>query len=194
MPQPKNVRFFATPSKLRVWFEANHKKAPELWVGMYRKATGKPSVTWPEVVDQALCYGWIDGVRYGLDQASYATRLTPRKARSTWSAVNIKRAGELEKMGLMSESGRVAFAARDEARSRIYSYENRHRGLDPELIPAFKRHAEAWKFFESQPPSYRNTAGYWVSSAKREETRVRRLEKLIEHSGKRERIPPLARP
>ena len=194
MPEPRNVKFFATPSKLRAWFEANHAKAPELWVGMYRKATGKKSVTWPEVVDQALSFGWIDGVRYGLDDDSFATRLTPRRARSNWSAVNIKRVGELEQMGLMSDAGRAAFAARDEERSRVYSYENRHLGLDPKLVPAFKKHKEAWAFFSSQPPSYRNTAGYWVSSAKREDTRARRFEQLIEHSGKRERIPPLARP
>lgn len=194
MPQPNNVRFFATPARLRAWLEANHAKAPELWVGMYRKATGKKSVTWPEVVDQALSFGWIDGVRYGLDDDSFATRLTPRRARSTWSAVNIKRVGELERLGLMRAAGRKAFAARDEERSRIYSYENRHLGLDPKLESAFKKHSVAWGFYSAQPPWYRNTAAYWVSSAKREETRARRFEKLIEHSRKGERIPPLARP
>lgn len=194
MPQPKDVRFFPTPAKLRAWLKANHATATDLWVGMYRKGTGKKTLTWPEVVDQALSFGWIDGVRYGLDDDAYATRLTPRKARSNWSAINIKRVGELEQLGLMSAAGRAAFAARDEARSRVYSYENRHLGLDPALVPEFKKHAAAWEWFSAQPPWYRNTAGYWVSSAKREETRVRRFEKLIEHSRKRERIPPLARP
>jgi len=194
VPQPNDVRFFPTSAKLRTWFKANHVTAPELWVGMYRKSTGKKSVTWPEVVDQALSFGWIDGVRHGLGDDSYATRLTPRKARSNWSAVNINRVGELEQLGLMSAAGRAAFAARDEERSRVYSYENRHLGLDPALVPKFKKHSAAWEFFSAQPPSYRNTAGYWVSSAKREETRARRFEKLIEHSRKRERIPSLARP
>lgn len=192
MPEPRNVRFFETPAKLRAWFENNHDRAEELWVGMYRRASGRPTVTWPEVVDQALCFGWIDGVRYSLDDASYATRLSPRKKRSTWSAVNIKRAEELTNMGLMRPAGQAAFVARDEERSRIYSYENRNRSLDPAQENEFKAHPAAWEFFSSQPPSYRKTAAFWVISAKREETRAKRLATLIEHSRRRERVPPLA--
>jgi uncharacterized protein YdeI (YjbR/CyaY-like superfamily) len=188
------VTFFETPAKLRAWFEKNHDRADELWVGMYRRASGRPTVTWPEVVDQALCFGWIDGVRYGLDDASYANRLSPRKERSTWSAVNIKRAGELKTTGLMRPAGEAAFAARDEDRSGVYSYENRNRGLDAAQEKEFRAHPDAWEFFSAQPPSYRKTAAFWVISAKREETRARRLTALIEHSRKRERIPPLARP
>ena len=193
MPEPHDVAFFENPALLREWFDANHDRATEMWVGFYRKGSGRPSVTWPEVVDQALCYGWIDGVRYGLDDASYAIRLSPRKRRSIWSDVNVRRVAELTKLGLLRPAGLAAFAARDEARSGIYSYENRHRGLDPAQQAAFKKHPKAWEFFESQPPSYRKTAAFWVISPKRDETRKKRLAALIEHSGKRERIPPLAR-
>ena len=186
--------FFATPAAFRAWLEKNHARRIELLVGFYKRSSGKPSITWPESVDEALCFGWIDGLRKSIDETRYTIRFTPRKPRSNWSAINIKRVGELEQLGLMSAAGRAAFAARDEERSRVYSYENRHLGLDPALVPEFKKHAAAWEFFSAQPPWYRNTAGYWVSSAKREETRARRFEKLIEHSRKHERIPQLARP
>jgi uncharacterized protein YdeI (YjbR/CyaY-like superfamily) len=192
MPEPKDVRFFASPAKLRAWLEANHEKASEIWVGFYRKASGRPSITWQQLVDEELCFGWIDSVRYGLDTDSFAQRITPRKARSTWSAINIRRAKELTELGLMRPRGQAAFDARDEKRSAIYSYENRHRGLDAPYQAEFRKHKQAWEFFQSLPPSYRNTAGYWVSSAKLPETRARRLASLIEHSGRRERIPPLA--
>ena len=192
MPEPRDVRFFASPARLRAWLEANHDTASELWVGFYRKASGRPSITWQQLVDEELCFGWIDSVRYGLDTDSFAQRITPRKARSIWSAVNIKRAKELIELGRMRPRGLSAFDARDEARSAIYSYENRHRGLDPAHESEFRKHKQAWAFFQTLPPSYRNTAGYWVSSAKRPETRARRLAALIEHSRKNERIPPLA--
>lgn len=193
MPSPRDVIFFETPAQLRAWLEANHESAPELWVGQHRKRTGRPSVTWPEVVDQALCFGWIDGVRYSLNEESFAQRLTPRRKRSIWSAVNLRRFAELDREGLVHAKGHAAFAARDDARSAIYSYENRSRGLGQELEAAFRKHVAAWKFFESQAPWYRRTAAYWVVSAKREETRARRLHVLIEHSKMGERIPPLAR-
>jgi uncharacterized protein YdeI (YjbR/CyaY-like superfamily) len=193
MPKPENVVFFESPAQLRAWFEANHESATDLWVGQHRKRTGRPSVTWKEVVDQSLCFGWIDSVRYSLDEDSFAQRLTPRRKGSVWSAVNVKRFAELDRDGMVHAKGLAAFAAREDAKTAIYSYENRSRGLDKELDGAFRKHAAAWKFFETQAPWYRRTATYWVMSAKREETRNKRLETLIEHSKKGERIPPLAR-
>jgi uncharacterized protein YdeI (YjbR/CyaY-like superfamily) len=189
MPTPRNVTFFATPAELRAWFEANHETATELWLGYYLKRTGRPSVTWQDAVDQELCFGWIDSVRYSLGDGATAQRLTPRRKGSVWSAINIKRFGELEAMGLIHPRGRAAFEKRDEARSRIYSYENRARGFDDTTAAEFREHARAWKFFEAQAPSYRAIASFWVMSAKREETRRRRLESLIEHSRRGERLP-----
>lgn len=193
VPTPENVRFFETPGELRAWFEANHDRAAELWLGYHRKRSGRPSVTWQDVVDQELCFGWIDSVRYSLGGDRSAQRITPRRKRSVWSAVNIKRFEELERQGLVHPSGRMAFEARDEARSRIYAYENRSQGLDGARESAFRKHSAAWKFFESQAPWYRRTAAHWVMSAKREETRDRRLQALIESSRRGQRIPPLAR-
>ena len=194
MPTPQNVIFFETPAQLRVWFGANHDTATELWLGYHRKRTGRPSVTWQDVVDVELCFGWIDSVRYSLDADRSAQRITPRRKASIWSAINIKRFKELEKLGLVHPSGRAAFERRDEARSRIYSYESRSRGFDDAHEAVFRKHTAAWKFFESQPPSYRRTAAFWVMSAKQEETRARRLEKLVEHSARGERVPPLISP
>ncbi|HEV3404976.1 MAG TPA: YdeI/OmpD-associated family protein [Candidatus Dormibacteraeota bacterium] len=194
MPTPQNVLFFATPAELRAWFQANHDSATELWLGYHRKRTGRPSVTWQEVVDQELCFGWIDSVRYSLDDDRSAQRITPRRKRSVWSAINIKRFGELEAMGLVHPAGRAAFEKRDEARSRIYSYENRSRGFDAAREAEFRKHKLAWTFFEAQPPSYRKTAAFWVMSAKRDETRERRLMALIERSQNRERLPHLVSP
>ncbi len=195
MPTPSNVQFFATPAELRTWFEANHDKADELWLGYHLKKSGRPSVTWPEVVDQELCFGWIDSVRYSLGEGRAAQRITPRRKRSVWSAINIKRFQELEQMGLVHPRGRAAFEARDPARSAIYAYENRSMGFDPQRDAKFKKHRAARKFFESQAPWYQRNVTYWVMSAKREETRDRRLESLIERSAAGLRVPHLtARP
>ena len=194
LPKPDNVIFFATPAQLRAWFEANHDSAAELWVGFHRKRTGRPSISWQDLVDQELCFGWIDSVRYGLGDDRSAQRITPRRKGSIWSAVNIRRLQELDKLGQVHASGRAAFDRRDEARSRIYSYENRPRGLDAAGEAEFRKHKAAWKFFEAQAPSYRRTVAYWISSAKQYETRKRRLEKLIEHSKKGERIPQFVSP
>ena len=194
MPKPQNVVFFETPAQLRAWFEANHDTATELWLGYHRKRTGRSSVTWQEVVDQELCFGWIDSVRYSLGDDRSAQRITPRRKGSVWSAVNIERFQELDRLGLVHPTGRAAFEKRDEARSRIYAYENRSRAFDGTREAAFRKNKTAWKFFESQAPWYRRTATYWVMSAKREETQDKRLAQLIEHSKKGERIPPLSRP
>ena len=194
MPTPENVIFFETPAQLRAWFEANHESAAQLWLGYHRKRTGRPSVTWQEVVDQELCFGWIDSVRYSLDGDTSAQRITPRRKGSVWSAINIKRFQELDALGLVHPAGRAAFEKRDEKRSRVYSYENRSRGLDAATEAAFRKHERAWRFFEAQAPSYRRTASFWVMSANRDETKKRRLARLIEHSRNGERAPQFVSP
>jgi uncharacterized protein YdeI (YjbR/CyaY-like superfamily) len=197
-PDPPQATFFATPVELRAWLEANHAQASELWVGFHKKGSGLPSMTWPEAVDEALCFGWIDGVRKSIDETSYANRFTPRKSRSTWSAVNIKRVRELVAEGRMRPAGLRAFAARADDKSGTYSYEQRDA---VELGDAYERqfrakHA-AWDFFQAQAPSYRKAAIWWVVSAKKEETRQRRLTALIDDSAAGRRIasliPPSAR-
>lgn len=187
------VTFFKSPGAFRTWLEKHHATAQELWVGFYKKAAGKPSITWPESVDEALCFGWIDGKRKSVDDVSYTIRFTPRKPRSVWSAVNIKRVEELKRQGRMQPSGLKAYEARVENRSRIYSYEQRESELDELFGKKFRQNREAWKFFQAQPASYRKAANWWVLSAKKEETRVKRLEKLIEASAAGRRIPQFTR-
>jgi uncharacterized protein YdeI (YjbR/CyaY-like superfamily) len=186
--------FFRTQKELRRWFERNHRSAAELWVGFYKKGSGKPTITWPEAVDEALCFGWIDGIRKSLGPESYANRFTPRRARSTWSAVNVKRAQELIGLGRMTPAGMTAFEAREEQRTGIYSYEQRPQELPPEYERKLKANMRAWEFWRDVAPSYRKAATWWVISAKKEETRARRLSTLIETSAKGERVPPLRPP
>lgn len=193
-PKTGEVRFFETGAALREWLAANHDKVDELWVGMYRKATGRPSITWPEVVDEVLCYGWIDGIRRGIDDTSYTNRITPRRKGSNWSAVNIRRVGELEAEGRMTDAGRRAFALRDEAKSRIYSYERAAAAFDADAEATFRANEAAWSWFENAAPYYRKGATYWVTSAKKQETRDRRLAILIEHSANGRQVPPLTPP
>jgi uncharacterized protein YdeI (YjbR/CyaY-like superfamily) len=181
--------FFERPSDLRKWFEKHHGKEQELLVGFYKKDSGKPSITWPESVDEALCFGWIDGIRKSVDEISYTIRFTPRRARSIWSAVNIKRAGELMAQGLMMPPGLAAFAKREENRSSIYSYEQRSAELPDPYRGLVKKNKAASKFFEAQPPSYRKAANWWVLSAKKEETRLKRLDRLIDYSAQGQTIP-----
>jgi len=181
--------FFKSPVEFRKWLEKHHAAAQELWVGFYKKASGRPSMIWPESVDEALCFGWIDGIRKGVDEAGYTIRFTPRRPRSVWSAVNIKRAEELDRQGRMRPSGRRAYEARLENRSGIYSYEQRTAELDEPYGGQFRRHEGAWTFFQAQPASYRKAVNWWVLSAKKEETRLGRLEKLIEDSARGRRIP-----
>ena len=157
-------------------------------MGFYKKGSGKPSITWPESVDEALCFGWIDGVRRGLDDDSYTIRFTPRRPRSIWSAINIARVAVLRAQGLMQEAGLAAFAARGENRSGLYSYENRPKALDPAYDAVLRRDSAAAEFFDAQPPSYRRLAAWWVMSAKKEETRHKRLAKLIADSAAGKRI------
>ena len=186
--------FFATPAEFRAWLAENHDRASELWVGFHKKATGKPSMTWPESVDEALCFGWIDAVRKSLGPESYAIRFTQRRTRSTWSAVNIERARELIAAGRMQPAGLRAFEARSDDRSAIYAYEQRHDAkLAPEQESELRADERAWTFFQAQPPWYRKTAIWWVVSAKRDETKRKRLRTLIEDSANGERIRHLRR-
>jgi len=187
--------FFATASEFRAWLEEHHREARELWVGFYKKGSGKPSITWPEAVDQALCFGWIDGVRKSIDDVAYANRFTPRRARSAWSAVNVKRVEELTKLGLMRPAGLEAFAQRTEDRSGTYSYEQRDAArLEPSYEREFRANEKAWEFFRAQPPWYRRAATWWVVSAKKEETRLRRLATLIDDSEHGRTVRPLTPP
>jgi len=191
---PVNPTYFATPSAFRRWLEEHHQTAQELWVGFYKTSSGKPSITWPEAVDQALCFGWIDGVRKGIDDASYTIRFTPRKPQSIWSAVNVKRAQELARLGLMRPAGLKAFEERDQKKSGLYSYEQRKGSqLDPAYEQQFKANKQAWEFFQSKPPSYQQPAIWWVMSARQEETRRKRLVRLIEDSEHGRTVPPLTR-
>lgn len=186
-------RFFKTPADLRRWFEAHAATERELIVGYYKRETGKPSVTWPESVDQALCFGWIDGIRRKIDEERYTIRFTPRKPGSIWSAINIRRMQALIAAKQVTEAGIKAHEARRENRSGTYSFEQRSVELPAEYARVLKKDKRAFDFFQSQPPSYRKTAMWWVVSAKKEETRLRRLQALIEDSRRGERIALLRR-
>ena len=186
--------FFATAAEFRRWLKRHHRSERELWVGFHKKSSGRPSLSWPESVDEALCFGWIDGVRRTVNGESYAIRFTPRRSGSTWSAVNTRRAEELIREGRMQPVGLRAFEARDPEKSGVYSFEQRTAArLSPEAEAQFRANPAAWSFFESQPPGYRRTAVWWVVSAKRESTHARRLETLIEDSAASRRIAPLRR-
>jgi len=190
----REVIFFATAAKLWAWLAKNHDQVQEQWIGFYKRASRKPSVTWPEAVNAALCFGWIDGVRKSIGKASYKIRFTPRRPRSTWSAVNVKRVEELTRLGLMQPPGFKAFQSRPEQKSGIYSYEQRHKiKLDPAFENKLRANCTAWEFFSSQAPWYQRTAVYWIMNAKQEQTRLRRLATLIDHSAKGKSIPPLTR-
>ena len=181
--------FFATVDDLRAWFAKNHDRCTELWVGYYRKDSCRPSITWPESVDEALCFGWIDGIRKKIDDQSYKVRFTRRRPKSTWSAVNIGRVAVLKRDGRMQPAGIAAFARREETNSAGYSFENRESAkLTKADERAFRRDSQAWNFFQAQPPGYRRVVAWWVISAKRAETRRKRLERLINESRAKRRI------
>jgi uncharacterized protein YdeI (YjbR/CyaY-like superfamily) len=189
---PEDPIYFTSAGELRDWFAANHETATELWLGSYKKATGKPTVTWSEAVDEALCVGWIDSVRYSLDPERSAQRFTPRRKGSNWSAVNIAKVKALTEEGRMKPAGLAAIEARTEERSAIYSYEQRDLAvLEADEDAAFRANEMAWVRFQALPPSYRRTAIYWVVTAKKPETRVRRLATLIEDSAAGRRLKQL---
>ncbi len=183
--------FFPKPSDFRKWLRKNHTSERKLWVGYYKKGTGRPSITWPESVDEALCFGWIDGIRKSIDEESYKIRFTPRKPTSHWSAINIKRVGVLTKLGMMRPAGQAAFNKRTKEKSRRASYEQRSVALDPAYQKEFRSRKKAYAFFQSLPSSTRKPSIWWVMSAKKEETRRKRLNILIKSSDDGKVIPPL---
>ena len=174
--------FFSTPEKFRSWLEKNHDREEELLVGFYKKDSKKKSITYAEALDEALCYGWIDGVRRSFDETSYTIRFTPRKPKSIWSLVNVRHVERLTKAGRMAKPGLAAYARRDPKRTGIYAFENEAREFSPEFEKKFRANKRAWEFFQTEPPSIRKVCIFWVMSAKKEETRIRRLEHLIESS------------
>jgi uncharacterized protein YdeI (YjbR/CyaY-like superfamily) len=180
--------FFKTPGDFRKWLSQHHGTENELWVGFYKKDSGKQSITWPESVDEALCYGWIDGIRKNVDETSYKIRFTPRRQRSIWSAVNIRRVAELTLEGRMQPAGENAFAGRLENKSGIYAYEQRQAELPDVYAKELRKNKDAAKFFAAQPPSYRKVAMWWIVSAKQEATRLKRLQKLIAASAQGRRV------
>jgi uncharacterized protein YdeI (YjbR/CyaY-like superfamily) len=186
--------FFASPKAFRAWLRRNHAQVPELLVGFYKKASGTKSITWPEAVDAALCYGWIDGVRRNVDDARYTIRFTPRKPGSVWSSVNVRRAQALIADGQMQAAGLAAFEARQAKKSSVYSYEQKKVELSGEYRRRLQTQPAACQFFEAQPASYRRAAAWWVMSAKRDSTRDDRLEKLIAYSLNEQRLPQFTRP
>ncbi|HUG52101.1 MAG TPA: YdeI/OmpD-associated family protein [Vicinamibacteria bacterium] len=186
-------RFFKSADALRAWLEKNHARAKELLVGFYNRRSGRTGLTYKQAVDQALCFGWIDGVRHSVDEGRYSVRFTPRKPKSYWSRVNVSRAGELRSLGLMRPPGLRVFEARDELASARYSFERESSAFDAAAERTFKGHARAWAFFQSRPPWYRRTVTFWVMSAKKEETRRRRLTVLIGHCAAGAPIPALDR-
>ncbi len=184
------IRTFNTSAEFREWLENNHDRVSELWLSFYKKRTGRKCITYREALDEALCFGWIDGVRKSIDQASYQQRFTPRKAKSYWSAVNIRRASELAMLGRMATPGVKAFEQRS-IESGKYSFESRPKKLPVNYERQFKANAVAWEFFQAQAPWYRRTCSFWIVSAKQEETRQRRLATLIGDSEKGLRLSML---
>ena len=192
--EPHDVRFFATPAELRDWFDANHLTHDELWLGYYKKASGRASVDWSQVVDECLCVGWIDGVRKSIDDEVSVQRLTPRRKGSTWSAINVAKVAKLTEEGRMRPAGLTAFAARTDGNTGIYSYERAAAAFSDDEEARFRADEAAWADWEKRPAGYRRTATHWVTSAKQAPTRERRLATLIEDSRAGRRVRPLIPP
>jgi uncharacterized protein YdeI (YjbR/CyaY-like superfamily) len=187
--------FFGSPVEFRAWLEEHHATATELLAGFHKKSTGRPTMTWTESVREALCFGWIDGIRRSLGDESYTIRFTPRKLRSNWSSLNVRHVEELIREGRMTPAGLAAYEARTPGRTGVYAFEQRHAArLEPDQEERFRADSKAWEFFQAQPASYRQTAIYWVVSAKREETRARRLATLISDSAAGRRLARLTPP
>lgn len=194
MPDVSAPVYFASPAEFRAWLDAHHASARELWVGFHRKATGRPTLTWPESVAEALCVGWIDGVRKRVDEERYVIRFTPRKATSIWSAVNVAMMEQLLAAGRVAPAGRAAFERRSAARTAIYTYEQPGEiALDAAATREFRRNRKAWQWYQSRPAGYRRLTAAWVTRAKRPETRAKRLAQLIDCSAKEETVPAYTR-
>lgn len=187
------ARYFRTPADFRRWLQTHHAKETELWVGFHKVDSGEPSITWPESVDEALCYGWIDGRRQRVDEQRYRIRFSPRKPNSIWSSVNIRRMAELEAAGRVKPAGSTAFAARSTERSSVYSYERRPEALPPAQRAVLDTDAAAAAFFDAQNGSYRRACCNWVAAAKQEATRERRLQSLLEHCQRAALLPQFTR-
>ena len=180
-------RFFKTQAEFRRWMRGNHAKATELWIGFYKKASGKTGITYQEALDEALCHGWIDGIRKSHDDEAFKIRFSPRKARSLWSAINLKRVEELKDAGRMQKRGLEVFESRKDQPG--YSIRDAQKELPEDLQKILKKNRKAWEFHQAQPPGYRKLCAFWISFAKREETRLKRLQMIIDHAEKGERIP-----
>lgn len=190
-PRPHKVVYFSSPDEYRDWLEKNHASEMELWLGFYKTSSKKQGITYSQALDEALCFGWIDGVRYSVDAQSYKIRFTPRKPKSIWSLVNVRRVEALKTAKKMAKAGLKAFNAREKHRTGIYAFEQKRPGLSAKNKKLLRANKRAWEFFVKQAPWYQRTAGYWVSSAKQEETRARRLAKLIEVSTAGRRLDQL---
>lgn len=183
--------FFRAQQDFRKWFEKNHEREKELLVGFYKITSGRKSITWRESVNEAICFGWIDGVRKSIDDESYCIRFTPRKPTSIWSAINIKKVEELAKKGLMHPSGLTAFSKRQEKKSAIYSYEKKPETLSPEFLQKLKANKKAWVFFQTMAPSYQRSCFHWIMTARQETTKMKRLLELINDSEMKRKIKRL---
>ena len=181
-------RYFKSQADFRAWLDKHHATERELWVGFYKKGSGRKGLAYLEAVDEALCFGWIDGIKKRVDEDSYTHRFSPRKASSIWSAINTRRAAELVTLGLMAPPGAEAFERRDRAKTRLYSYENRPTAFDAALERTFRANAAAWTFFRAQPPGYQKLATFYVMSAKKDDARLRRLAALVKNSAEGKRI------
>jgi uncharacterized protein YdeI (YjbR/CyaY-like superfamily) len=181
-------RFFASRARFRAWLERHHATTGELWVGLYRKDSGKIGISYKEAVDEALCFGWIDGVKKKVDETSYVHRFTPRRRGSYWSAVNTKRMNELIACGVAAAPGVAAFGRRDRTKTERYSFERKAAAFDPSIEQAFRSNDGAWKFFRAQPPGYQRLLTFWITSAKQHETRLRRLATLVKASSEGKRV------
>jgi uncharacterized protein YdeI (YjbR/CyaY-like superfamily) len=190
--EPHDIRFFADRVALRDWFDANHAHVDELWLGFHRKATGRPSVDWAEAVDEALCVGWIDGIRKRMNETAHVQRFTPRRKGSIWSAINVANVERLIAEGRMRPAGLAAFEARRPDRTAVYAHERVVAEFNADEVARFQADAVAWSDWEARPASYRRSATHWVTSAKRTETRARRMATLIDDSAHRRMIRPLA--
>lgn len=186
------LRFFRSPSAFRRWLEKNHDKEQELWIGFYRKDSGKGGITYHQALDEALCFGWIDGIRKKVDGDSFTNRFTPRKKNSIWSNVNIAHVERLTREQRMMQPGIAAFSAKDPSRAGVYSFEREKAELEPDMKKRFRQNEKAWKYFEAQPPYYRRMAAWWIISAKRDVTREKRLAELISVSAKEMRLAPFS--
>jgi uncharacterized protein YdeI (YjbR/CyaY-like superfamily) len=175
-------KFFKDPASFRKWLEANHDKQTELLIGFYKKGSGKKSITYPEALDEALCFGWIDGVRRRIDDESYEQRFSPRRPQSIWSLVNVRHVERLKKAGRMTAPGLAAFQKREDKRTGVYAFENQPVEFSPEYEKQFRANKKAWEFFSKQPPYFVKVAKHYVRSAKKEETRQRRLQQIIDNS------------